>query len=236
MTETLHQIDTMYGPGMSDVHRANIRRNRLFTMTKDGHAQSLSGVDEMLMIWNKGCVPQADVSAKCDRSKHVMVAPKCGYESFGKRKAKSPRVNSACEYDISKLYSLLERSNIFPSNPTVKRKMNENFFWDHVERPEKVGSKKDSAKSTVVKSELEELIENNLCKSESERNDYIEFELNVEEDDNENVSCCSTIGEDDTRESNNDGLEDVNGPEFLDLDDTVKDTKINDALKHVGNV
>ena len=50
VTETLHQIDTMYGPGMSDVHRENIRRNRLFTMTKDGHAQSLDGVNEMLMI------------------------------------------------------------------------------------------------------------------------------------------------------------------------------------------
>ena len=38
--------------------------------------------------------------------------------------------------------------------------MAENFFWDHVERPKKVGSKKDSAKLTIVKSELEELKEN----------------------------------------------------------------------------
>ena len=60
--------------------------------------------------------------------------------------------------------------------------------------------------------------------------------MDVEEDDDENLSCCSTVTVDDVRDSDNARLEDVNGPTFFNLDDTVKDTKINDALKHVGNV
>ena len=55
VTESLHRMDTMYGPKMTRVHRENLRINRFFVMTKEGHAQSHDAFNEVLMHWNKGC-------------------------------------------------------------------------------------------------------------------------------------------------------------------------------------
>ena len=79
------------------------------------------------------------MTTKCERSKHVVVERKYGFESFGKRNTKSSTVNAARECDISKLYSLFQRSNVFPANPTVKRKMTENLFWGSCGETEKGG-------------------------------------------------------------------------------------------------
>ena len=146
-------------------------------MTKDGHTQSRDAINELLMYWNKCCLSQESFTKKCQRSTHIMTERKCSYKAFVKRKSRSSTVNSSREHDMSKLYSLFESTNIFPIDPNVERKMTNIFFWDHVDCPKKVGSKKDFDKSNVEPSELDILIESNLCHSEGEREDYVKFEL-----------------------------------------------------------
>ena len=109
-------------------------------MTENGRAQSQDAVNEALMYWNKGCPSQENFTTKCERSAHIVTERKCGYEAFGKRNSHSSTVNASSEHDMTKLYSLFKSTNIFPIEPNVERNMTENFFWDHVDRPQKVGS------------------------------------------------------------------------------------------------
>ena len=71
-----------------------------------------------------------------------------------------------------------------------------------------------------------------LCKSEEQRSDYHEYELDVEEDDDANISILS---------SNMDSVESMDGEDVEEedwesLNETSRTAKIGDALRQLGDV
>ncbi len=71
-----------------------------------------------------------------------------------------------------------------------------------------------------------------LCKSEEQRSDYHEYELDVEEDEDTNILIVS---------SNMDSLESIDGEDVEEgdwesLNEISRTAKIGDALRQLGNV
>ena len=95
-----------------------------------------------------------------------------------------------------------------------------------VSRPVSGGSEKDKDKEGGTVRDGEALMFSHLCKSEEERNDYHEYELDVEGDDDENISivssCMDSIG----------SVEE----DWESLNETSRTAKIGEALKQLGNV
>ena len=235
VTEGCHRIDTLYGRdlpnshGLTDEELEWTRWNRLFNMFLNGNSMSLDEVNELLNLWNKEMVTSPSFEKVCEHSRYVMFHRACQMNVFDIGNRRSSRTSN--QHDVARLIAFLERADIFPHNNDVKREMHKDFFWALVSRPVSGGSEKDKEREGATVRDGEEVMFSHLCKSDEERNDYREYELDVEGDDDENISIVS---------STMDSIESNDGKEFEEedwetLNETSRGAKISDALKQLGN-
>eukprot|EP00956_Cyclotella_meneghiniana_P031332 scaffold81936_cov56-Cyclotella_meneghiniana.AAC.3 len=233
VVEGLHRIDTLYGEGMSDFDLENFRGNRFFKMTPEGNGTSHDEINKMENSWMKKCLLSPTFQINVDRSKYIMPLMKCGYEAYGRTKSRSRKASQ--DMNIEKLMSLFERTDIFPSDVSVKRDFDDNFFWREVSLPKAEGSSKDKAKETVALTPGMTGLFNVLCVPEDVRNDYEHFEDSVERDD-ENLSVVSSVAGNEPRGINLDEESDSDEDREGDVSNTDTDSKVKLSLKRVGNV
>ena len=139
-------------------------------------------------------MPTEKFDKACEISGHVMLLLKCAYETFGHRQSRRSSSLPSQEANVAQVVELFERIDIFPSDDNVQREMNENFFWNFVQRPTNVGSERDVEKEKVYFTHAESVLYDRLCKSAQERDDYDEFEVEVDGDDDKNISVVSSCG------------------------------------------
>ena len=75
-----------------------------------------------------------------NQSKHVVVARRCGFKTFGRRTNKNAGVSHL--FDQEKMVALYEKGKIFPIPSTPTRKFTGGFFWDLIDRLTNVSSEK----------------------------------------------------------------------------------------------
>ncbi len=80
---------------------------------------SLDELCELVNLWKKSPNNSNDFTKVCDRSRFLMVSWACAFDATGGRDRE--RVKPSSEADILKIMSLLERSDLFPENATVKQ-------------------------------------------------------------------------------------------------------------------
>jgi len=144
-----------------------LRHNRLVVVTPNGDAQTPDHVNEYVNLWNKSCVKTANFQERIRRSKNIMLMKKCGYAAFGKSKNVASSSTSQ-EESVEKLVRLFEKVNLFPVDPSVQRKWDDNFFWNSIEKPAAKGSQRDASKEEVAKTAAEQQLFDRLCKTDEE--------------------------------------------------------------------
>ena len=134
-------------------------------MSYFGHSVTLEKLNEFLNLRNKGIVTADDFATVCEQTKYVMVSRCCAFDTFGCKNYRSLR--PTIERDIVKLTTLFERADLFPRVCTDKRVFHPDFWWNMVQRPTNVGSKKDKDKEKGDETKAVEM----LCRGvERERN------------------------------------------------------------------
>ena len=171
----------------------------------------------------------------CDRSKHVVLAKKCAMDAFNRRTKRGGNGTSQLDARI-KMSELFSRANIFPPRDSVPRTFTSSFFWDLVQRPTNVGSKKDKNLEKRELTKAEKYLHDRLCKAEHECADYEDFDVDDANDDDMQSNTSSVFARDDDDSANvlDDDAADADDWEHLNEKD--RDDKIGDALKHMGNV
>ena len=242
VTETLHRNNTLYdgdGDGMSSFELEWFCTNRFFVMSKGGHAVSYDELNEFLNLWNKTCVPTDKFDKACENSAHIMLLRKCAFEAFGHRQSRLSLSLPGQQENVTKLAKLFDKMDIFPSDESVQREMAEGFFWNFVQRPTNVGSDRDAEKEKVPFTLAESALYDRLCKSAEDRADYDEFEVDVEGDDDDNISvvssCVGSIGR-----GGDACVDDTNGPDDSEdwemMGETERNETFDESLKKLGNV
>ena len=254
--ETMHRIDTLYGngegngsddqSGMTPHELEWHRLNRLVVMNEFGHSISLDALNELLNWWNKKCANPESFATVCERSGLIMLLRQCQFETYGRRKHRNNATQFASrEKDITRLIELFVRADVFPANRGIKREMTNRFFWDYVSGKKGVGSETDKDKEKVALGGADKELFSVLCSTDGERRDDDSFEMDIEEDDDENISivssCVGGMSENGTVE-----VEDTDGPgdgkdeveeDWETLNDDDRTTKISETLKKLcGNV
>ena len=87
--EGCHRIDTLYGGRLTEDELEWCRVNQFFLITEGKGAMSLGRTNELLMLWNKSCVPTQRFSTACSQSRVLLVAKACAREVFDVRSRKS---------------------------------------------------------------------------------------------------------------------------------------------------
>ena len=72
---------------------------------------------------------------------------------------------------------LFSRAYIFPPRDSVPRTFTSIFFWDLVQRPTNVGSKKDKNLEKRELTKAEKYLHDRLCKAEHKCADYKDFDV-----------------------------------------------------------
>ena len=83
------RIDTPYGGRLTEDELEWCRVNQFFLITEGKGAMSLGRTNELLMLWNKSCVPTQRFSTACSQSRVLLVAKACAREVFDVRSRKS---------------------------------------------------------------------------------------------------------------------------------------------------
>ena len=117
--------------------------------------------------------------------------------------------------------------------------MGENFFWNFVQWPTNVGSNHDAEKEKVRFTHAETALYDRLCKSVQEQDNYDKFEMEVEGNDNANISvvsnCVASVSKGNTA-----CMEDTNVTDDWDnwemLGETKRNETFDELLKKLGNV
>ena len=105
---------------------------------------SLDRTNELLMLWNKSCVPNKNFSTACSHSRVLMASKACAHEVFDVRNRKS--VAPSFGKDVRNLGALLEKGKLYPARCNEIRALHEFFWWDLV-RPSKEKVRSDRAKA-----------------------------------------------------------------------------------------
>ena len=88
VNESARRMELMNNPSFSDWDLETFRTNRSYLMSKDGNDIPTDQLNEFLNLWNKSCAASPNFSTVCERSKHVILAMKCGNEEYGKKRNK----------------------------------------------------------------------------------------------------------------------------------------------------
>jgi hypothetical protein len=230
--EGLWRIFILYGPDMENVDLERLRVNRFFLMTAGGNAMSLDDMNEKLNDWLKKCLKSSNFSKNIRDSRFIMTLMKCGYETYGLPSKNRSRHVASQKVNMDKLVALLERTDIFPSDLSMAREFDDEFFWREVMLPKAVGTSKDKMKEEVELPPEMEAFFKNLCEPEDARIEFEEFEdePEVNADDVCSVvsSCVGSVV----------GCEiGVDGGDSEDKDDGGVETDcIARTLKQLGNV
>ena len=115
------------------------------------------------------------------------------------------------ESSVKNLVEFFGQMDIFPAESSTKRKMTKDTFWDKVQRPKKVGSKRTKLKEEVSLTESQIQFRALICKTDGQRKDFAEFESDSEIDSKGDMSMVSSCAG--SKETiNNDEVEDEDGP------------------------
>ena len=237
--ESLKRMELLYGDSLTDWEREEMRLNRLITLSAGGNAVAFDECNELLNLWDKGCVSCPNFGTVCAHSQNVMPAMKCSYETYG-RKQRSPYIRHSSQLTATeKMVALFDKANIFKVYGSEKRTMTPNFFWNYVKRPLNVGSKKDKANEHPEITAAHRNLFQQLCTTEG-HNQFEDFDLPSDEDDDDLVSVVSSC----MGSLDGDGgldVEDEEGPgeqeeDWERLNEKDKDARHSESLKHLGNV
>jgi len=92
-----------------------------------------------------------------------------------------------------KLVQFFLDADIFPKCNTGKRELTNNFFWDRVQRPSKIGSAKLKGMESVSMSISNQVLMERLCSIDVDRKDNGEFESDSDDDSVQSMAstCCA---------------------------------------------
>ena len=96
------------------------------------------------------------------------------FETFGCKTNKNGGVGHLV--NEGKMVALYEKGTIFPVPSTPPRKFTGGFFWDLVDRPTNVGSKKAKNLERTEWTTAETMLHNRLCRTDGNCDDYKDFD------------------------------------------------------------
>ena len=141
--------------------------------------------------------------------------------------------------DVEKLIEFFNLADIFPKDAGVKRDMTKDFFWDRVRRPNKVGLDETAKKENIeLHSGTRELLKR-MSKHAFDRSYFQEFESDGEDDGSVQSMASTCYGSIVEGDINHDPVIEPGQDETLEQLKEAKTShpeKIEDALKHLGNV
>ena len=211
--EGCHKMDVIHRE--LPPHELEWRQVNHFLMPEGGHAMSIDEVNELQMLWNKGCTSSQKFQVACERSQCLIATKACAHETFAMTTRKS--VIPAFEKDLCTLVDLLEKGDLYPCRYSEKRKFEEEFWRDQV-RPikEKGGSTQAKMKEEVKASSRIQRVLDILSHSEDQP-DFPNFEVEGSDDDDTDASgASSTMGSERDKEEHElfvDKFEDDANPE-----------------------
>lgn len=118
--------------------------------------------------------------------------------------------------------------------------MTDNTMWEHVRKPEMVGSVKEKRLETVEPSTSDKCLFDVLCNVEEQRAGAVDMQTDdEEEEDDDNISIVSSCLESVANEADME-VEEEDGPgdveTWAELDEGEREGKIKETLKKLGNI